>query len=715
MSTAAARTPFLQPPVFEDGLGKRYQHRLATSGEPVEILELRDEFCTDAFEHALRERVAVLTAFQRTCFAQVYAVQRTTQNGSLFVVSERVSGVRLSTVLAVARQQRVSLEMNASLCLIRQLVTAVALLHEKMPRIAHGAIALERVVITSKGRLVVADHVLGSALAQLGYSPDRYWNDLRVALPPGAEPTLDQRADAVQVGITALELILGRSIDRDEYPDRIQDLAERAWTGLQPPPNELRAWLLRMLQLGTKAAFTSAVDAWADLERVLGARPDVASFDALASFMAEYARRTTPGPVVSTPSVAAPPPIVAAPAAAPPLPPSAAAAPPPAVAPLKPTVVPAPAPSPAATAMVSPAPAATPLRPATPPVVVRAADAALPPPGPRVTSGGLIGAGTNGTMPGRRRPWLAAAAVLVVLAGGGAWFGRWYVSPAAAEAPGTLVVSTNPPGVAVIVDGQPRGSTPLTLELAAGAHRLELTTEGGPRIIPFTLTAGGTVAQTIELPKAAPLTGQLLVRSEPPGARVTIDGTPGGTAPVTVDQLAPGTHSVTLQTDVSSVTQEVRIEAGATASLVVPMAPQGVPLSGWIAVDAPAEVQVYEDTRLLGTSQSDRIMMLAGRHELSVVNETLGYRATRLATVSPGKVSTIRLDWPNGSMALNAQPWADVWVDGEKKGETPIGNFSVPIGTHEVVFRHPELGERVVRATVTVTTPARVSVDMRKQ
>ena len=144
-------------------------------------------------------------------------------------------------------------------------------------------------------------------------------------------------------------------------------------------------------------------------------------------------------------------------------------------------------------------------------------------------------------------------------------------------------------------------------------------------------------------------------------------------------------------------------------------APQGVPVSGWISVAAPAEVQVYEDTRLLGTSQSDRIMVSAGRHEFTIVNEALGYRATRSVTVSPGKVSAIRLEWPKGSMALNAQPWADVWVDGESKGETPIGNIAVPIGTHEVVFRHPELGEQVVRATVTATAPARVSVDMRKQ
>jgi serine/threonine-protein kinase len=66
-------------------------------------------------------------------------------------------------------------------------------------------------------------------------------------------------------------------------------------------------------------------------------------------------------------------------------------------------------------------------------------------------------------------------------------------------------------------------------------------------------------------------------------------------------------------------------------------------------------------------------------------------------------------------MALNAQPWADVWIDGERIGETPIGSVSVPIGPHEVVFRHPELGEQVVRTTVMTGEPTRVSVDMRKR
>ena len=108
-------------------------------------------------------------------------------------------------------------------------------------------------------------------------------------------------------------------------------------------------------------------------------------------------------------------------------------------------------------------------------------------------------------------------------------------------------------------------------------------------------------------------------------------------------------------------------------------------------------------------------MVSVGRHELDIVNEALGYRVRRTVNVSPGQVSALRLEWPQGTMSLNAQPWANVWIDGEPMGDTPIGNVSVPIGTHEVVFRHPELGEQVVPATVTLNGTARLSVDLRKK
>ncbi len=140
--TATARIPAPPRVEFEDGLGKRH-HGLAPGGEPLEVLQLRDEFGTDGFEHALRARVTALAGFQKTCFARAHAVQRLAHNGSkLVVVSDHVPAARLSTVLTHARQQLASLEVNATLCLIRQLVGAIALRHEKLPGIAHGAIAL---------------------------------------------------------------------------------------------------------------------------------------------------------------------------------------------------------------------------------------------------------------------------------------------------------------------------------------------------------------------------------------------------------------------------------------------------------------------------------------------------------------------------------------------------------------------------------------------
>jgi serine/threonine-protein kinase len=107
-------------------------------------------------------------------------------------------------------------------------------------------------------------------------------------------------------------------------------------------------------------------------------------------------------------------------------------------------------------------------------------------------------------------------------------------------------------------------------------------------------------------------------------------------------------------------------------------------------------------------------MVAAGGHEIEVVNEALGFRATRTVQVPPGRVAPLRVELPRGSVSLNAVPWAEVWIDGERLGETPMANVAVPIGPHEVVFRNPQFGERRHVVTVTTGAPARVSVDLRK-
>ena len=711
---ASHMDPALAPPAapapvtFEDGLGERHKVVDRTRNEPVEVFRLRGELTSvPAFEFALRERVSRLASFRHPCYAHVRSVERLKDPVStLALVSDATAGVRLSELLAFAERAQVTLDIDAALCLLRQLVPAVALLQAIGPEITHGALAAERIMVTPGARVIIVEHVMGPAIEQLRFTRERYWQDLRIALPHGAgAPKFDHRVDVTQLGAVALSLVLGRPLLDDESPSRLGNVVASAWAvsargGLEPLPAGLRAWLTSALQLDPRSSFASAVDAQAELERVLGENDYLAAPATLESFLAQY---------FATLAAVAP----------------AEVRPPPPVAQPRPVAVahPVPVAAPAVGQIGTAAPTASPLptlppTPAPPPEVKLqpAARHTVFPPAPLDAS-----PIHHDEEPPRepRKGWqlAAAAIVLISLAGAGVAAARRYVAPRPAAHDGMLVVSTNPAGARLFVDGVERGVTPVTVTLNVGPHSLELRGDGGaPRLVPITMTAGAQMSQYIDLPKTAATLGHLQVRTEPAGARVSIDGIPRGASPVTIGELSPGEHAVLLESDLGSVKQTVTIEAGITASLTVPLgAPQGAPVPGWIAISAPADVQVFENTRLLGSSQSDRLMISAGRHEIEIVNETLGYRATRTVQVAPGKVSPIRIEFPKGTIALNAVPWAEVWVDGDKVGDTPIGNLQLAIGPHEFVFRHPDLGEQRHAAMITLKTPARLSVDLRKQ
>ena len=159
----------------------------------------------------------------------------------------------------------------------------------------------------------------------------------------------------------------------------------------------------------------------------------------------------------------------------------------------------------------------------------------------------------------------------------------------------------------------------------------------------------------------------------------------------------------------------VQLTAGESASVIISSAgtPAG-PAAGWLTVASPVALQVLEGQQVIGTSEASRIMLPAGRHDLRFVNETLGFSELRTVQITAGGSASVRMTLPTAPLSLNAVPWAEVWVDGTRVGETPIGNHPVPIGVHEVIFKHPEFGERRQTVLVSLKTPGRVSVDMRR-
>src|SRR5215471_12022641 len=144
MDPAVARPPASAPVTFEDGFGQR-RHAISVAHEPLEVLAFREDLTSVwSFEFALRDRVGRFASFQSEHFARVRAVERLGKGGAtLALISDQVQGIRLSEILSQAETRLLPIETQAALCLIRQLVSAVAQLHKK-PELWHGAIAPER-------------------------------------------------------------------------------------------------------------------------------------------------------------------------------------------------------------------------------------------------------------------------------------------------------------------------------------------------------------------------------------------------------------------------------------------------------------------------------------------------------------------------------------------------------------------------------------------
>jgi hypothetical protein len=208
--------------------------------------------------------------------------------------------------------------------------------------------------------------------------------------------------------------------------------------------------------------------------------------------------------------------------------------------------------------------------------------------------------------------------------------------------------------------------------------------------------------------KAPPLpVGSLSLATEPAGARVLLDGAPAGETPLTIEAVATGRHTVTFVTPAGSVRKSVRIEAGKTVSLDVPV------YSGWVAVFAPVLLDIAENGRSIGTTEQGRLMLSPGRHQLTFSNRELGYTSSQAVDIEPGEERSVNLQ-PTGELNLNALPWAEVWIDGHKTGDTPIANLRVPLGTHEIIFKHPQFGDRRVTATVRAAPPTAATIDFTK-
>ena len=750
----ASVVPFTAPCPLPDPLGTR----LVISdrpGERLEQLRFAPELLSAGFETALREQVARFAQFRHPCYARVRRLDRLEGGTALALVSEHPRGARLSDVLAVAERDGLELDINAALCVVRQLVPAVAALHHASHGAAHGTISPDRILITPNARIVLTEHVVGPAIEQLGLSRSKLWRDLRIMAPASAAGgvRLDVRADLVQMGAVSLALILGRLLRADELdtlPELLASARETTVLGrkdLVAAP--LRRWLLRALQLDRRGSFGSTADAQAGLDDVLSEEGGyVTAPIALESFLVRYQehaarpRRSPEGagsqPAAVTMNAAAEAALTV------PIDPAASTQPPDAVIGVASGERTDSGPVLALTSaemILPPEKIATDL--ADEPDALTANERAelkgflegiegtsMPPAGERALPRHEPATATAvqalqsqpspqpiAPVPPRRmtreRLALVLCAVVSIAEAAYIWTLKASNVPVAEE--GLVSIESRPAGATVVIDDRERGVTPLSLSLAPGPHVLALRTATSSRAVALTVQAGTTHAQYVELAPSV-TSGSIDVEVGTPGARVTLDGQPRGSAPVTIADVPEGDHELVVEAGGDIIRQRVMVQAGLTTSVrptLVEPATAPPPEGGSVTFAVPFEMQVLERGRQLGTTATRRLPLAPGRHTLEIVSGPLAFRTSLTVDVVAGKETRVPVQLPNGSVAINAIPWAEVWIDGKKAGETPIGSMSLPLGPHELVFRHPDFPERRHAVSVTAGGPTRVSVEMK--
>ncbi len=271
--------------------------------------------------------------------------------------------------------------------------------------------------------------------------------------------------------------------------------------------------------------------------------------------------------------------------------------------------------------------------------------------------------------------WIAA--VLAVLCGVGALVKFVILAPEPevieplGPTTGTLVLEIAPPearDAEILLDGKPIGATQEDLE---PDHRYTLTVrkegflpfedefqvEAGERFrLKVSLQREEVATEAVEpetpteaATPAEPGPPALVFRSSPPGATVSITGGPQGRS------------------------SPYRFDAGAPGT----------------RYSATFSLEGYRDGTASGTFPTEGTV---------VVRATL--------EKLPEKVEPAYL-------TINATPWADVYVDGRKVGQTPIGNLEVEPGDHTVKLVCPPLeAERTISVTLAPGEKKPISADL---
>jgi hypothetical protein len=246
--------------------------------------------------------------------------------------------------------------------------------------------------------------------------------------------------------------------------------------------------------------------------------------------------------------------------------------------------------------------------------------------------------------------------------------------------PGFLVVTSQPSGAEVVVNGQKVGNTPFLTQLTAGQHQLEVRKPlYHPDISTFRLDEGKTVTLERTL---KPRFGYLTVTSSVRNSDASIDGKNLGPTPITKRQVESATHIVKVEASLyHTFTEEVTINDGDDKTVVSSLKPA----FGSLEVSSMPEegAQVVLDGQVVGTTPFTNARLPSGKYLLRVTKALFG-DAEEEILIEDGKAlkRTVTMGKNFGSLFVKA-PGSVIYLNNARvASETYTGRLAP--GTYQV-------------------------------
>ena len=266
---------------------------------------------------------------------------------------------------------------------------------------------------------------------------------------------------------------------------------------------------------------------------------------------------------------------------------------------------------------------------------------------------------------------------------------------------GSIGVESSPNGAQIYFNGNYRGLAPLTInDVYPGTYTISADMSGYRSYSTTVTVYAGSRSSVYCTLTQLQTSGSLYVISNPTNSNVYLDSVYKGVTPITLSNLATGTHIVQLDhTGYYDWKSTVNVPSGGTNTVSGTLNPLSVSTTGWVYVSSsPGGATVTIDGNGMGQTPASGSLKLSnvavGDHNVALslpgyepYSTTVNVVTNTVSEVS-GILQTLTPSSGSGSLSVSSSPaGANVFLDNNFIGVTPFTAPGVAAGSHVVTIK----------------------------